>query len=240
MIFEAARVESLLDQYSANGESQNTILEIHKLSDPLIRHLAYTISSAYADDLIQEGHVKLFNVIISKKYKSGKGNLYSFVRTVLTNCMIDFLRRVNICQELPTALGVESSFYYGAMIDTNLVDNYVVNRFPSLHSSVSIDAASYVICGICEQVCGKSKGIIKTLELLYPIQKPLSQVFYHSISIVLRYMIINSDCTTDDFSSAIRMAVEKESTLLPEVVLVLGDSQTALFMKIFKDVKIKL
>ena len=240
MIFEATKVESLLNQYSVNGKSQTTVQEIHKLSDPLIKHLAYGISPVYADDLIQEGHIKLYNVIVAEKYKSDKGNLYSFVRTLLTNCMIDFLRRGDICQELPVTLGIESPFYCGAMIDMNLVNAYMVERFPSLHSSVSVDAASYVIQGICEQVCGKSKGIIKTLELLYPVHKPLSQIFYHSISIVLRYMTINYDCSADDFSAAIQMAKEKEDTLLPEIVLVLGNTQAALFMKIFNGIKVKL
>lgn len=240
MIFEASRVESLLTQYYANGRSQATICEIHRLTEPLIKHLAYDISSAYADDLIQEGHLKLFNIITTKKYKPGRGGLYSFMRTVLTNRMIDYIRRGDSYQELPPTLGIESPFYIGTTINTGLIELYATQRFPSLHNSVAANAANYIIHGICEQVCGKSKGIIKTLELLYPVHKPLSQIFYHSISIVLRYVVVNPDCLIDDFSSALQMAKEKESTLLPEVVMVLGPEQAALFIKIFNGIKIRL
>jgi hypothetical protein len=154
--------------------------------------------------------------------------------------MIDYIRRGDSYQELPSTFGVESPFYIGTTINTGLIELYATRRFPSLHNSVAANAANYTIHGICEQVCGKSKGIIKTLELLYPVSKPLSQIFYHSIAIVLRYVIVNPDCLIDDFSSAIQIAKEKENTLLPEVVLVLGDEQAALFIKMFKGIKLRL
>lgn len=217
MIFDNELVKQLCNDY-IHTHNDALLEQIHTSSRPLIEAVASTIDFD-RDDLIQIGHLKLHKLLQDGVIDVDKGSLYSFLSRVLKNCMIDEVRAIKQYQELTDDM--ELYEYSEPMIaDTEDVKSYAVDRFPSLHSSVVVDAAEYIMRSNAESVNGKSRGAVTTLDLFYPFgSRNLAYVFYMSVNTYVKSRLSGQKLWVDD---ALSMVCELEHTLIPEVALVVG------------------
>lgn len=226
MIFDNAAVTALYREYLATGD-ETLINRICELSVSLIEVVAVSVSPEHADDLAQEGHIKLYNVVTRRGFDPDRGTtLFSFLNTVLRNVMVDYLRKERPSSELCEDLaGSDSCTSDQLPLDLDALAIYAAARFPSLHSTVAADAATYVAAALAE--C-KSRGVLRTLEIFYNLNRKQAYTFYHAITIYLRMLMMDKPPQ----AQLERVVCNGEMTLVPELYLVLGVDYATMLARI--------
>lgn len=225
MIFNNAEATALYRMYLITGDKMY-VDRLCELSTSLVEVIALSANPEHADDLAQEGYIKLHSLITRRGFDPERGStLFSFLSTSLRNCMIDYLRKERCTSELDESLICADSPTESTLLDLYSISAYAKGRFPSLHPTVAADAAEYIATSLVE--C-KAKGVLKTLDLVYGFNKSLAYTFYHSIIIYTR-MVILGRVPQEPVCSVIE---DREMTLLPELCIILGLDTANLLAKI--------
>lgn len=213
MIFNSVEAERLYKLYTTSP-SDALISGLHEISAGLIKAIALSLDRDFADDLIQEGHLKLHTIIIGRKYNPGRCSMYTFLSTALRNRMIDYLRKERTCLTLYDWSGV-SVCTPPAVESLPAFDCYYTHRFPSISDNNPILYSRDAL----KECLNKSK-IITTMHEVYGVPKSRAAVIYNSMVIFARYTSL-VDCHECDFSEPLAHATNgHEFTLEPERILV--------------------
>lgn len=238
MIFDTDEVELLYEEYQ---EGQDVLDDIITFSTPLMEVIAMSVCPPMAEDLVQEGHLKLMNIVTCDQYRPERGSLYSFLSMAIKNHMIDVLRRQGNeyeedCDEYAST---SDTTLLPCVVDGDCIVQYNVARY-SYHSSVVQDASTYVLSSATENICEGSRGVIRTLSLLWPMNRAVARTLYFGTVAVARLSVLdmNWQCNIKD---AINLAkAGAEASLLPELVLMLGLEQVRSISRVFSGSYIKL
>lgn len=214
MIFNSIEAERLYALCLCDNNPA-AITKLHELSAGLIKAVALSLDPSCADDLIQEGHLKLQTIITAKKYKANKCSLYTFLSVALRNRMIDYLRKEKSYLSLYDNCPAHCNTSFVSSYNHELFDCYYPRRFPSLtHPSV----IGYTKDALTENL--SKARVIETIWRNYGLPKGRAAVMYNSVQIFLRYVSI-IDCDIDSLDEPLANATNgHEFTLIPESILV--------------------
>lgn len=240
MLFDSRRVEDLYKQYDSIGDKR--ILDvIHQESNGLIEVIAKSVCPDMFDDLVQEGHLKLRSILMSGSYKPIRGSIYSFLSSVLRNHMADVVRRENVRSHA----GLERCSVQGDVVDEIAMDcgciiEYGKHRFPSIHRSVIHDVMQYIVSIVCEHSVDGYRGGLRTLCVVYRLDRRLARAAYYGILAVLRMHYLGVDWQVNQ-ADAIELAECRglESSLLPELALLCGRQKLGVMMTVLGGAYVK-
>lgn len=245
MFFDEERVVELYNKYVTDNSLAD---EFHEATKGLIEVVAVSVSSENLEDLIQEGHAKLQKVLINRLYVPSRGSLYSFLSTTLRNHMIDVLRKNSkfgyTFDVFDVFRDVESHPLNLSGID-NYVDelsDYMVRRFPTLSEDIISGAITYVIEGVKEDVHDGVRGTLRTMELMYNLDRTKARILYYSVLCTVRMMLHEKVNWRENMEEALSISSNcdlLEFTLIPEVVLLLGFDQAHIMCNIFCGANVK-
>lgn len=233
MIFDDQEVTRLYLEYVAAGGDE-LVCRIHDQTDSLIRSIAASVCwGPEIDDLVQEGHLKLHSLVTCQRYDPGRGStMYNFLSQALRNHMLDFMRKCEDTEELPeddddgddlAEISQASVVVHEVSDQSRLqaVRSYELGRYPSLPKLVVEDAVDYVIHALTESACGGYKGIIRTLQVRYGLERRTATTMYYSTMAVLRMTLLGLDWVQHIGRADVNCG--NETSLLPEMTLMLGD-----------------
>lgn len=237
-IFDAEKALAHYKTYMRTGSEQE-FDHFWLCCQELVSVIAYSVQSDCADDLSQHAMLKLYDVFSNGGFDLERNSsLYSFISTTARNSMIDLLRKMNKDCKLDEDfdVAVEDVPNSRLVLDVAAIELYLRCRFPSLHIELIKDIFYYVVDATLEGVAGKGKGIISSLEVLYPLNRSQCYIIYHAFSVFLRHILVSADVCLEALCNSVQ---GNEYTLIPEVVLVLGpDTAGELALK-FKGCYIK-
>lgn len=216
MLFDSAEAERL---YCAYCQSHNPryIAELHSLSSDLIKVIAGSLNQRdFFDDLTQEGHLKLQQIVVNNSYRLGtKCSMYTFLSYCLRNRMIDYLRKLKAFEPLDDNT-VADAKCVDLIYDSSHFDVYYGKRFPSL-ANIGVESVVYIRDSIFEQA-NRSK-VINTITDVYGLHRSHANLLHNSVSIFLK-LSIKSTLTEAKLMTSLSYATNgSEMTLKPENVL---------------------
>lgn len=214
MIFDSVAAGKLYE-LSTNGD-QSALAGLHALSSDFIRAIAMSISPDAADDLCQEGHIKLHNLVKHKSIDLGRKSIYTYLSITLRNHMIDCMRRE--CSYGCLSDDIECTPAQDASMELTHARMYMRKRFPSIPGNASSDMADYVVQALSECMRDMRKRVIRTLYNIYPINKARALVIYHAAEIAVAAELLKLQPHYDQ--ALIHANNGQEFTLIPEFVLV--------------------
>lgn len=188
MIFDTDVAEQLYQDYQEGNDS--ALGEFLELASPLMEVIALSVCPAQQEDLVQEAHLKSMQIFIDDLYKPGRGSMYTFLSSALKFHMIDVLRKApregpeEDCDEY--AANTDHFHYNLEIIQEGNIVEYSIFRYPTLHQSVAEDATKYVLSTIPENTVEGSRGIIRTLCLMYNSDRQLSRTLYFGTLAIAR------------------------------------------------------
>lgn len=236
MLLDSDNAERLYLNYQ-EGDS-NALEELLSEASPLMEVVALSVCPGQQEDLVQEARLKLMAICIDDKYDPGRGSMYTFLSSTLKYHMIDVLRKgpkedsEEDCDEYASTNGA-SIHYDLELIHSDNIIEYNFYRYPTLHSSVTEDATEYVLSTIPECVIGRSRGIIRTLCLMYNSDRQLSRVLYFATLAIARMDTLGIEWQENVDDALDLVSAGLESTLLPEVTLMLGKGQASMLQSAF-------
>lgn len=214
MIFDSIAAGQLYE-LSIRGD-KDALVRLHVLSEDFIRAIAMSISPDAADDLCQEGHIKLHNLVMYKSIDLDRRSLYTYLSVTLRNHMIDHMRRE--CDYAYLSDDIECAPSQDMVVELARARAYISSRFPSLPCDTSLDMADYVTQALTEGVTDMRKRVIRTLYSLYPINKAKALVIYYAAEIAAAAELLR---VQPDYDQALIHANNgHEFTLIPEFVLI--------------------
>ena len=241
MIFDSAKAE-LVYHAATNGYPERAV-EFHTLCGPLIESIAASVSGVRYADLVQDGHLKVQLVLNARSYDPAKGRMYSFLSRILRNYMLDILRAEHrnpiVCELLDGANCVEIAEPLPHK-DWDCVIAYIRRRFPSIESSAMCGISEYMIDAVTESCAGMSRGIVRTLCNTYLLHRHVANVLYSTTAAVCR-MEVMGHAWKPNVPSALSLVCSRqlELSLMPEMVLYMGDEGMANIRRVFEGSYVK-
>lgn len=236
MLFDNDKVESLYTRL-LKGDT-GAVSQIHHESTPLIEYLANKVCQSRFDDLVQEGHVKLYHILNLEKFNPSKNTrLYSFLYTALQHTMIDYLRseKRRECESLEEWEEEHVQAVRSDMPDSNDVLAYMDLRFPTLPSNIKTDLSQYILENWLERQKPSNRAAIKTIEVYYLDNRRHAYMYYNAQLIYLRAKLTNVELRE---AQALKLASNgHEFSLVPEIFLVTEHAPT--IHKLLKGLYIK-
>lgn len=242
MIFDNEKAEALLQKIRSDGLAED-IAVLHEMARPLIEVIAHSVCSSRFEDLVQEGHLKLQNVVSQDKFESGRGKLYSFLSVVIRHSMLDVINRDRdlvlvedfLCGDLEDASVLYES------INKDAVVRYLSARYMNMYDdSVLRDIVSYVVDACVEGVCEGQRGIVRTMISEYGICRGEANALYISAVVAIRMEMLYVDWT-DNIDAAVEIAKMSKFlwTSIPDLALILGMDIALVLTIIFRGVYVK-
>jgi len=242
-LFESSHVEELYRRYRVRGDK---VLEgdIHEQASALIGAIAASVDGATYDDLYQEGHVKLNEVLRRGMYDPQRGSMYSFLSRVLTNHMISEVRGQRTLDMLDDdTTGANGVAMSGGTIDVNRILDYGIARFASVTPDRHMldDIINYNIRAILESCADGYRGAVRTIVALYSLDRAIVNTIYFSILSIIRMECMgHSWYMYADDALSLAQASGATTSLVPEVVLLLGPGLGCVLSMVFRGWFIKL
>lgn len=224
LIFDSRYMEDLHERYSATGD---VVLEKEMLahSQALIGAIAATMGRSDYDDMFQEGSIKLVDILRSGVYDAKRGSMYSFLSRVFTNHMRSALKGRADWDELDDDMVVAMASIGVAGFDNSLIVDYGMERFATLtHDPYLLrDMMEYAVQAIMESCCDGYRGAVRTMMMLYSLDRAVVSTVYFSMLAVIR-MESMGYAWAENVDCALELAGSDgaRTSLVPEVILLLG------------------
>lgn len=227
--FDSALVAELYDEYRMTA-SREVLTDIHEASRQLIEVLAVSMRDSLVshDDLCQEGHIKLQELVFQGSYNRSRGSMYSFLTSALRNRMLDMIRGerdhddISEYDELLSGNGLHS-VSVSHSVHTDELCSYMDKRFPSLRDEIVNGAVKYILAALQEGCSGGYKGVVRTLCTTFVSDRPMASAVYFSTLSIIRMDCMGYDWLIHrDDALLLLDDCTMERTLMPEVVLLLG------------------
>lgn len=218
MIFNSDAAEQLYINY-IRTKDVTSLEKLHLLANDLIKVIALSLNrDDYYDDLVQEGHLKLHQIIQKHQFRTDTpAAMYTFLSKVLRNHMIDYLRKSKPCVNLDSIAGVatfDANHGYDTSYRDELFDHYYPSRFPTLDNGYAY--ASYVYEAVQESITRNK--IVNTL-MLNPLNRAHALFIYRSVNSFLCITSVMT-ITPSHLLESLKYATNgNEFTLYPECVL---------------------
>ena len=238
MIFDNHKAEELLETYTTSGD-RTALIELHEEAGSLIEVMASSINGCPRNDLIQVGHEKLQELVSNGRFSPERGSLHSFLTISLRHSMLDFAGWFSVESSVDGVEGVSHNSYLGDVGVFDGIPHFSSERFPSLDKMVAVESSCYVVSAVCEQVREGHRGIIRTLTTIYPMERDVGTVVYHSVVALMR-MEMSGIRWQDNISDALKIVFSGgEKSLVPEMCLLVGREMSELVGTVFRGAYVK-